>query len=55
MGRKVIFRMDDICPDMNYEKFARARDMFIRYHVRPLLGVIPDNKDLKLKEERQKG
>lgn len=52
---KVIFRMDDVCPDMNYEKFARARDIFLCYHVKPILGVIPLNEDFKLKEERRKG
>ncbi len=50
--RKIIFRLDDVCPDMDYEKFARIRDIFIRTGIRPLMGVIPCNKDSKLKDFR---
>ncbi len=43
--RKIIFRLDDICPDMNYEKFSTVRDIFLKNNVKPLIGVIPFNKE----------
>ena len=43
-----IFRLDDISWDMNTSNFMRIRDLFIRYGIRPLIGVIPCNKDEKL-------
>ncbi len=51
MGKTYIFRLDDISWDMNYENFSRIRDLFFRYDVRPLIGVIPNNKDLTLKAQ----
>lgn len=44
MARFVI-RLDDICPTMDHGKFARARAHFDKARVRPLMGVVPDNKD----------
>ena len=44
-----LFRLDDISWDMNYENFCRIRDLFQKYGVRPLIGVIPYNEDTKLK------
>lgn len=44
MARFVI-RLDDICPTMDHEKFARARASFEAAGVRPLIGVVPDNRD----------
>ncbi|WP_417525540.1 DUF2334 domain-containing protein [Marinovum sp.] len=44
MARFVI-RLDDICPTMDHEKFARARAHFAAADVRPLLGIVPDNRD----------
>lgn len=40
-----VFRLDDICPNMNWQNFCRIRDIFIERGIRPVLGVIPDNKD----------
>ena len=48
MAAKYIFRLDDISWDMNYEKFCRIRELFFRYQVKPLIGVIPQNRDIKL-------
>lgn len=53
MAAKYIFRLDDICPDMNYENFKRIRDIFIRYGIKPIIGVIPDCRDNVLKEQAQ--
>ncbi len=52
----IIFRLDDISWDMNGDNFLRIRELFIRYGIKPLIGVIPCNKDEKLvKQARGKG
>lgn len=38
-------RLDDITPDMNWEKFNKAKAMFDQYGIKPLIGVVPDNQD----------
>lgn len=40
--------MDDITPDMDWEKFLRFKDLLDTYGVKPLIGVVPDNRDKKL-------
>ncbi|MBO5998145.1 MAG: DUF2334 domain-containing protein [Lachnospiraceae bacterium] len=42
---KIAIRLDDISPDMDRQKFCRLTDLMDRYGVRPLLGIIPDNRD----------
>lgn len=49
MSTIYLFRLDDISWDMNYENFCQIRDLFQKYGVRPLIGVIPHNEDTKLK------
>ncbi len=39
------FRLDDITPDMKWENFFRIKEIFERYQLKPLLGVVPDNGD----------
>ena len=51
MSVKYLFRMDDISWDMNYENFARMRDLFFQYDIRPIIGVIPNNEDKHLKSQ----
>jgi hypothetical protein len=44
-----ILRLDDICPTMDWDKFGRLERMLSQYeHIKPLLGVIPDNRDARL-------
>lgn len=42
---KVTIRIDDITPDMNWHNFNQFRDMLTRLKIKPLIGVVPDNKD----------
>lgn len=49
-----MIRMDDITPDMNWEKFDRIREIFDRYGICPLLGIVPDNQDAKLRIQEKK-
>ncbi len=39
------FRMDDVTPTMCRRGFARFRALFEEHGIRPLLGVVPDNRD----------
>lgn len=43
------FRLDDITPDMDWDKFYRVKAIFDKYKVKPLIGVVPDNADPGLK------
>lgn len=38
-------RLDDACPQMNTEKWARIERILDKYKVRPIVGVIPENRD----------
>ncbi|HEX3029179.1 MAG TPA: DUF2334 domain-containing protein [Clostridia bacterium] len=49
---KYLYRMDDITPDMNWERFWKLINLFKKYKVRPLLGVVPDNRDPNLSIEQ---
>ena len=51
---KIIVRFDDICPTMNWEQWSRAESLLSAYNVKPLIGVIPDSKDLDLKIDAPK-
>lgn len=43
-----VIRLDDITPDMDWDKFHKAEGIFDRYGVKPLLGVVPQNCDATL-------
>lgn len=45
---RYMIRMDDITPDMDWDKFNRIRTVFEENNIHPLLGVVPDNRDPKL-------
>ena len=51
MSAKYIFRIDDLSWDMEYKRFCRIKELFISYNIKPLIGVIPCNEDLKLKAQ----
>lgn len=42
---KYLFRLDDISPDMNWEKFNKVINLFNKNKISVLLGIIPNNKD----------
>lgn len=43
-----MIRLDDITPDMDWERFNRVKQILDKYQIRPLIGVVPDNKDENL-------
>lgn len=45
---KIAVRLDDITPDMDWEKFRRLERMLDEYNIAPLLGIVPDNQDPNL-------
>ena len=47
---KIAIRMDDITPDMDWVKFEKFKAILDKHGVKPLIGVVPDNKDVKLKK-----
>ncbi len=44
----LLIRMDDITECMNWEKMNKCEDLFDKYKIKPLLGIIPINKDPEL-------
>lgn len=49
---KIAVRLDDITPDMDWERFLRFKELLDRYQVKPLIGVIPENRDRNLRAEK---
>ena len=53
---KMAVRLDDITPDMDWERFLACKEILDRHGIRPLIGVVPDNRDdlLKVKSEESR-
>lgn len=47
---QITIRMDDITPDMDWAKFERFKKILDAHNIKPLIGVVPSNKDNKLKK-----
>lgn len=45
---KYFFRLDDIAPNMNWNNFNSLIAIFKKHNIKPLIAVIPDNKDAEL-------
>ncbi len=45
MREEYFFRLDDACPTWDRQKWLRVAGIFERYGVKPLIAVVPDNKD----------
>ncbi|MDE6420289.1 MAG: DUF2334 domain-containing protein [Lachnospiraceae bacterium] len=52
--QQLLIRLDDITPDMDWEKFERLAALFEQYQIHPIIGVVPDNRDetLHIQEPR---
>lgn len=46
---KIAVRLDDITPDMDWERFLAVKKLLDRCKIKPLIGVIPDNRDENIK------
>jgi predicted deacetylase len=49
---RYLIRFDDLCPTMNWQVWDRVESLLIEHEARPLLAVIPDNKDPSQEIER---
>ncbi len=52
---KIAIRMDDISPAMDWERFEAFQALLDEYGVKPLIGVVPDNRDENLNRDRERG
>ena len=50
---KYLFRLDDITPSMNWNYFWKYIDLFSKYGVKPLLGIVPDNRDKSIEVDQK--
>lgn len=46
---KIAIRMDDITLDMDWKKFEELKGLLDEYEIKPLIGVVPDNRDENLR------
>ena len=44
----ILIRMDDITENMNWAMFDKVEVLFDRFNIKPVLGIIPSNKDTEL-------
>ncbi len=51
---KIAVRLDDITPDMDWKKFLKFKELLDLYKIKPLIGVVPINKDPDLKIDKAK-
>ena len=45
----ITIRLDDITPDMDWDRFLKFKALLDKYQVKPLIGIVPDNQDVMLK------
>lgn len=45
MSARYIFRMDDITPTVDWGRFWSTLSLFMNHGIKPLLGIVPDNRD----------
>lgn len=45
---RLTFRIDDVTPTMDWDRFYKTIEMLHKFNVKPILGVIPSCKDEKL-------
>ena len=43
-----VIRLDDVAENMKWEFMDKMETLFDDYNIKPVLGVIPDNKNLEL-------
>lgn len=48
MSARFLVRFDDICPTMNWGVWEQMESILMQHGVKPMLAVVPDNRDPKL-------
>ncbi len=41
----ILIRIDDVAENMNWELMEKSELLFDKYDIKPVLGVVPNNKD----------
>ena len=41
----LLVRLDDIAENMNWKIMNKCEDLFLKYNIKPILGVVPNNQD----------
>ena len=54
MNTGMLIRFDDISDRMNWKLMNKCEEIFDKYNIKPLLGVIPDNKDKEFLDYEKK-
>ncbi len=44
----LLIRFDDIAPNMNWQLMNKCEELFLKYNIKPVLGIIPNNEDEEL-------
>ena len=47
-GARYLLRFDDLCPTMNWGMWDRIEELLVKASIRPIVAVIPDNRDPKM-------
>ena len=47
-NKGILIRIDDIAENMNWQMFDKIESLFDKHHIKPVLGVIPNNEDKEL-------
>ena len=45
---KYLIRLDDACPTQDYAKWLRIEKLLDKYNIKPIVAIIPNNKDKNL-------
>lgn len=45
---KYLLRLDDATPTMNFAKWRKVEKLLDKYHIKPMVGVVPHNEDVNL-------
>ena len=40
-----LFRLDDICPTMDWRRLGQLESLFSQFNIKPIIGSVPDNQD----------
>lgn len=54
MSSNYIFRFDDICPTMRWDIWSEIETTLSKYAIRPLVAIVPENRDPVLEREKPK-
>ena len=50
----ILIRLDDIAENMNWDLMHKSEVLFDKYNIKPVLGVIPNNKEEELLSQPKK-